>query len=217
MSTAATVTIGKFPTAELVPGRHCHINCKSHLTPRSQAFSLATLTGMVFRTCSPRWHGKALTNQGMVLSSFLELDLKVDLLSSKTFFKPFGVSPNLFPAISLVNPSLSRIMISSLKKGGRNTHHQCSPMVCRSKDSPSSTRVCSRRLKEALMKNISRKVQLGLVAIVTATAMLVPSSLAAAQTKANPTIERWKICVTIKGVTICVGTGKVTPASVIND
>jgi hypothetical protein len=58
------------------------------------------------------------------------------------------------------------------------------------------------------MKNISRKVQLGLVAIVTATAMLVPSSLAAAQTKPNPTLEFPKLCITIKGVTICIG-GKV--------
>ncbi len=67
------------------------------------------------------------------------------------------------------------------------------------------------------MKNISRKVQLGLVAIVTATAMLVPSSLAAAHTQPNPTIEKWKLCVTIKGVTFCVGTGKAVPTQVIND
>jgi hypothetical protein len=67
------------------------------------------------------------------------------------------------------------------------------------------------------MKNISRKVQLALVAIVTATAMLVPSTLAAAHPQHNPTIEKWKLCVTIKGVTICVGTGKAAPASVIHD
>ena len=56
--------------------------------------------GMAFRTCSVRWHGKALTNQGMVLSGFLELDLKVDLLSSKTFLKPSAKSQNLFPAFN---------------------------------------------------------------------------------------------------------------------
>lgn len=67
------------------------------------------------------------------------------------------------------------------------------------------------------MKNISRKVQLGLVAIVTATAMLVPSSLAAAQNPSKPTIERWRICVTIHGVTICVGTDKKVSAPVFND
>lgn len=72
------------------------------------------------------------------------------------------------------------------------------------------------------MKNISRKIQLGLVAIVTAATMLVPSSLAAAQNPTKPTIERPRIIVCFRnsdGSWDCYIIGKTAPApvSVFND
>ncbi len=74
------------------------------------------------------------------------------------------------------------------------------------------------------MKNMSRKIQLGLVAILSATAMLVPSSLAASYTPAKPSpdakihIKCHKVAEGTWECTITIEPGKAAPAaSVLND
>ena len=67
------------------------------------------------------------------------------------------------------------------------------------------------------MKSIQRKVQLGLVAIVSATAMLVPSSLAAAQTPLNsPMAKPIIVCVRVQGGWVCYIPDKGVPAPSTN-
>jgi hypothetical protein len=192
---------------------NCHLNSdnsvcrtKEHLCQSNNPNSSTTTTATaLFNSILPTFRAMHTTIKNLTRAPNCQ-----DTLGS---FFVLRVFPSIFPAKSQL------MAHHDFKFKGRRSQH-ASQMFNNGfafKRPSSSTRVCSRRLKEALMKNISRKVQLGLVAIVTATAMLIPSSLAAAQNPSKPTIERWKICVTIKGVTICVGPGKVTPASVIID
>jgi hypothetical protein len=68
------------------------------------------------------------------------------------------------------------------------------------------------------MKSMSRKVQLGLVAVFTAATMFTTSSLAASQSTPVPNLAFPKICIKVKWFEICVG-GKVaaTQAEVLKN